>query len=194
MKRFRKGDMYRPPTAAESAASADALEGFRRRPPVPQDLAPVGQIIIVKTPEAGIDARVGTTISSAVCTRVIEIDSSSNEKTLVETDEELRIYNLETAAVAGEVYVTTGITLHGTRYVIVPKGVHIGKLDAALDFDDATGVTVSIWTGKPASDSGDNIDNVVASELLTPSGTFASGSPVKIEFIDGLWQVMGAPC
>ncbi len=117
MKRFPKGSMWRPPTAADSAASADALEGFRRRPPVSQDLAPVGQDIIVKTPPGGIAARVGTTIFSALCDRLIEIDGTANTKTLVETDEELRIYNLYPGVVTGDVYVITSLTLHGTRYV-----------------------------------------------------------------------------
>ncbi len=117
MRRYRKGQTFRPPTAAESAAHADALEGFRRRPPVSQDLAPAGQDIIVKTPVAGIDARNGTTIYSAACTRCIEVDGTSSTKTLVETDEELRIYNLYPDAVTGEIYAITSMTLHGTRYV-----------------------------------------------------------------------------
>ena len=117
MHRYRKWQTFRPPSAAESAASADAIEAFRRRPPVSQDLTPVGQDIIVKTPEAGIDARDDTTIYSALCTRCIEVDGVSNEKTLVETDEELRIYNLYPDAVTGDVYVITSVTVHGTRYV-----------------------------------------------------------------------------
>ncbi len=115
--RYPKGRFWRPPTAAESAASADAIEGFRRRPPVSQDLAPVGQDIIVETPPGGIAARDGTTIYSALCTRLIEVDGAANTKTLVETDEPLRIYNLYPDAVVGEVYVITSTTLHGTRYV-----------------------------------------------------------------------------
>lgn len=117
MRRYRKGQTFRPPTAAESAATADAVETSRRRSAQPQDLAPVGQDIIVMTPEAGIDARDGTTIYSALCTRCIEVDSDSNTKAIVETDEELQIYNLYPDAVAGEIYVITSITLHGTRYV-----------------------------------------------------------------------------
>jgi len=109
--------MFRPPSAAESAASADALEGFRRRPPTPQDSSPVGQDIIVKTPEVGIDARSGTTIYSAACTRCIEVDGYGGEKTLVDTDETLQIYNFYPDAVAGDVYVITSLTLCGTRYV-----------------------------------------------------------------------------
>jgi hypothetical protein len=117
MRRYRKGDLFRPPTAADSAASADALEGFRRRPPVAQDLAPVGQDIIVVTPGGGIDARAGETLSSAICKICIEIDSSSNEKTIVETDQEIRIYNFYPAAVSGGNYAMTSITAYGTRYV-----------------------------------------------------------------------------
>ena len=117
MRRYRKGQIFRPPSAAESAASADAVESHRRSPAQSQDLAPVGQDIIVKTPEGGIAARDGTTIYSALCTRCIEVDGPSNTKTLVETDEELRIYNLYPDAVAGEVYVITSSTFHGTRYV-----------------------------------------------------------------------------
>ena len=44
MRRYRKGQTFRPPTAAESAAHADAVEAFRCRPAEPQDLAPCGQI------------------------------------------------------------------------------------------------------------------------------------------------------
>jgi hypothetical protein len=117
MKRYRKGQIWRPPTAAESAATAEAIESHRRSPPQPQDLPPVGQDIIVKTPAAGIAARSGTTISSALCTRCIETDGTSNTKTLVDTDEELRVYNLYPDAVSGSVYVITSQTLHGTRYV-----------------------------------------------------------------------------
>ena len=117
MRRYRKGGTWRPPTAAESAASADALEGFRRRPPVPQDLAPVGQDIIVLTPPGGIAARDGAIIYSAICKRLIEVDGTSNTKTLVLTDEDLRIYNRYLFSVAGEVYVLTSLTFHGTRYV-----------------------------------------------------------------------------
>ncbi len=193
MKRFRKDMMWRPPTAADSAASADALEGFRRRPSVSQDLAPVGQTIIVKTPPGGIDARDGTTISSAVCTRLIEIDAASSTKTLVETDEELRVYNLEPAAVAGDTYVTTGITLHGTRYVGLPSASHWAKLDADLLFNDTVGVTVSIWAGNPLTDTLKNIDNVLPPPLMA-GGQFNLGDFVEVGFRDSLPYVTGAPC
>ncbi len=174
---------------------ADWFERTVEQPP-PGALRPTyGSSMIVKTPAGGIDARVGTTLSSATCIKCVAAETAiPGEKTLHETDEELVVYNTETADVAGDSYVTTTLSPNGTRYVEWGGGIHIGKLDAALDFDDATGVTFSIWTGKPASDSGINIDNVVASELLTPSGTFASGSRVKVEFIDGLPMVTGAAC
>ncbi len=196
MHRYRMGQTFRPPTAAESAAHADALEGFRRRPPVSQDLAPVGQTIIVKTPADGIDARDDTTISSAVCTRCIEIDAADSTKTLVETDEELRIYNIHPAAVAGDSFVSTALLSDGTRYVERDDEVHFGKLGATLTYNDATGVTVTIWTGKPAAVTSParTVDNVVISELLMTSGELANGSAVRIQRIDGKWFVVGAPC
>ena len=194
MRRYRKGEIFRPPSAAESAAHADALEGFRRRPPVSQDLAPVGQDIIVKTPEAGIDARDEMTISSAVCTRCIEIDGTSGTKTLVETDEELRIYNFDTGDVAPDIFVRTALSSSGTRYVgLDDGGIHEGKLDANLDYDDTTGVTVSVWKGSPQADTGDNIENVLPLMVMT-SGTLDSGSPVVIQRIDGEWRVTHAEC
>lgn len=115
MRRYRKGQMFRPPTAAESAANADAAEGFRRRAPVSQDKPPRGGDI-VKTPAGGIDGRDGTTIFSATCTRCVET-SIAGEKTILETDEEIPVYNLNTTAVAGGIYVKVGITLGGTLCV-----------------------------------------------------------------------------
>lgn len=80
------------------------------------------------------------------------------------------------------------------RVVKMTAMVFFGKLDAQLDYDDATGVTVSIWTGKPASDSGDNVGGVIISELLMTSGHFDSGTAVRVEWIDERWYVTGAPC
>ena len=142
MRRYRKGEIFRPPSAAESAAHADAAESHRRSPAQSQDLAPVGQAIIVKTPVAGIDARDGTTIPSAVCTRCIEIDGTSNTKTLVETDEELRIYNLYASPVPGEVYIITTLTLHGTRYVELAPA---DEVEVITDFQ-VTGTTLQVKT------------------------------------------------
>lgn len=118
MRRYRKGDTFRPPTAAESAVNADALEGFRRRVEVPQTPLSRGSKILVKTPVGGIAARDGTTIYSSICTRCVET-STAEEKEILETDEELEVFNLDTTAVSGEIYVQTGLTLHGTRCVEV---------------------------------------------------------------------------
>jgi len=123
MRRYRKGDTFRPPNAAESAVNADALEGFRRRPPVPQNPLSRGSKILVKTHVDGIPARDGTTIYSAICTRCVET-STAEEKTILETDEELEVFNLETASVGGGIYVQTGLTLHGTRCAEAVAGGH----------------------------------------------------------------------
>lgn len=50
MHRYRKGQLWRPPTAAESAATADSVEGFRRRSGVPPErqLPIDGNQVIVK--------------------------------------------------------------------------------------------------------------------------------------------------
>lgn len=123
MHRYRVGQIFRPPSVAESAANADSVESHRRSPAKPQDLAPVGQDIVIKTPTAGIEARDDMTIYSALCTRCIEIDGEDNTKTLVETDEERRIYNLELAAVPGDSFVNTALTLHGTRHAMPTVGL-----------------------------------------------------------------------
>jgi len=115
MRRYRKGELFRPPTAAESAANADALEGYRRRPSQPPNRQVRGRI-------------------------------------------------------------------------------HIGKLDAALEYDDADGVTVSIWRGKPAVDSGEDIPGVVVSELFLTSGQLNQDDPVVIQWIDGRWYVTETLC
>jgi len=72
---------------------------------------------------------------------------------------------------------------------------HIGKLNSALSSTDTVGVTFTVWTtDRPAVATTETIDNVTASELLTPTGTFASSSAVRIKFEDGNWKVVGAPC
>ena len=116
MRRYRKGQTWRPPSAADSAASADTVEAFRNRPAQPQDRAPLRGDIVVKTPPDGIPARCGTTIYSATCTRCIEA-GNADEKTILDTDEEMIVFNLYPDAVAGAVYVVTSLTACGTRYV-----------------------------------------------------------------------------
>ncbi len=114
MRRYRRDQTFRPPTTGESAANADALEGFRRRSPEEQDRLTRGDKLLVKTPSDGIPARAGTTIYSAICTRLVET-STAVEKTLKETDEEIEVFNSELTPVLGEIYIQTGLTLHGTR-------------------------------------------------------------------------------
>lgn len=112
MRRYRKGQTFRPPTVAESAAHADAAEAFRSRPEQPQARLPRG-VDIVKTPSGGIPARAGMVISSAICTRCVETSGASGTKTLVETDEELCVYNLDTSAVPGGICVVPDVTIGG---------------------------------------------------------------------------------
>lgn len=116
MRRPRKGTVFRVPTTAESAATADAVDAHRRRPPRPQDKPPTGQDILVKTPAAGIPARCGTTVYSATCTRCI-LTGPIDEKTIEETDEELEVSNIYNDAVTGSIYVVTSLLEDGTRYV-----------------------------------------------------------------------------
>jgi len=82
---------------------------------LPSDPA-VGEDIIVKTPAGGIAARSGTTIYSELCSRCIE-SSDGEEKTLIETDEQIRVFNLYPDTVTGSTYVITSLTICGTRYV-----------------------------------------------------------------------------
>ena len=75
-------------------------------------------------------------------------------------------------------------------------GKHLVKLQAARLFSDATGGTGTSYTGKPAVVTSPirTIKKIVASEKITPSGTFAVDSFVWVELIDGRWFVTGAPC
>ena len=114
MNRYRKGQMFRPPTAAESAAHADSTEAHRRRPSQPQDLSPVGQHIIVKTPEDGIPARDGDTIYFAMCKRCIQRNAPGG-KEIVPTDEKLIVHNILEALILGDIYVATALTECGTK-------------------------------------------------------------------------------
>ena len=79
--------------------------------------AAVGTDIIVLTPEDGIPARDGDTIYGAVCTIVGEEDVSDTEKTLVDSDDPILVFNIYPDAVTGAVKVPTSLTWKGTRYV-----------------------------------------------------------------------------
>jgi len=146
MRRYRKGQTFRPPSAAESAANADAIEAFRRRPELPQDQPTRGSKILVKTPSGGIAARDGTTIYSATCTRCVE-SSGAGEKTILETDEPMLVYNLDTTAVSGGIYINTGLTMAGTRcaemsnvgnasirFEVLSAGPFLGDLATECDY------------------------------------------------------------
>jgi hypothetical protein len=77
---------------------------------------------------------------------------------------------------------------------ILATGKHRVKLHADLAFDDAAGVTGTIWTGKPAEETTREIKNIVADEEITTSGTFSEDAFVWIERIGGLWFVTGYAC
>ena len=77
-----------------------------------------GQDMIVKTPSGGIRARSSTTIYSALCTICVEVDdSTAGQKIIAETANTIRVYNIYPDAVTELVYVPTGLTWRGTRYV-----------------------------------------------------------------------------
>lgn len=143
MRRYRKGQMFRPPTAAESAVHADAVEAFRSSPAAPQDRPTRGTDILVKTPSGGIAARAGTTIFSAVCTRCVET-SFADEKTILETDEPLVVFNTHATDIAGDEYVMTKLTATGMRYAELnsPQLVTVAK-DGGVAGSASTNCT---WT------------------------------------------------
>lgn len=117
MRRYRKGQIFRPPTTAEHGAMVDSIESFRRRPARPQDHSPAEESILVKTPEDGIPARDDTTIYFALCKRCIQVYSGT-EREIVETDELLQVFNFKDEDIAGDIYVPTAVTECQTRYVV----------------------------------------------------------------------------
>ena len=159
----------------------------------PGALRPVpGHDLIVKIPSGGISSRSDTAVYSATCAVCVLAETTTpGQHLLHETDEETVVYNFA-GAIVGESYVKTSLTANGVRYA-KEAGVYWGKLDAALAYDETTGVAVSIWTDHALSDSGHNITNVLPPPLMA-SGELASGSWVKIEFINERWYVTGAPC
>lgn len=193
MRRYRKGQIFRPPTAAESAASADAVEAFRHAPAQPQDRPTWGSDILVKTPEDGIAARSGTTIYSATCTRCIET-GYVDEKTIAETDEPLTVYNIHAGDVPGDAYVITALTACGTRYV-VPSGPQIVTVekDGGVAGSPSTNCTFTY-----------TITDLAGTELatgLTPHRSrhadciytqAPNGSRGWAEWVDGAWVLLVA--
>lgn len=75
--------------------------------------------------------------------------------------------------------------------------LHWAKLDAALDYDDTTGVTASVWKGNPLADTGDDIKNVLPPATMTEGtipGDAGGDCPfVLIGQIDGQWHVLYDP-
>jgi hypothetical protein len=74
--------------------------------------------ILVKTPSGGIPARSGTTIYGVECIVCAEAEgSAAGEKLIIETSDRRMVYNIYPETVTEEVYVPTGLTWKGTRYV-----------------------------------------------------------------------------
>ena len=73
-------------------------------------------------------------------------------------------------------------------------GVYWGKLDSALTSTCSTGVTVSVWTGNPLSDTTRNITGVLPPPVLASGDQLDSGEWVKIERIAGRWYPTNAAC
>jgi hypothetical protein len=188
VKRYRKGQQYRPPTAAESAMHADALAGFQNQPAGPQDLTPRSHVIFVKTPSGGIEARDNTTMFSAECTICVET-SEADEKTLKDTDEPIVVFNIYPIDVPGSTYVPTDLTVCGTRYAQWhDMGLRWGKLDAQLN--SGSSATVSLWQATGGGwegwdeDSGTDQVGVNAPPVLS-TGSVASSKWVLYARLNG---------
>ena len=105
-----------------------------------------GHSLIVKTPVDGIDARSGTTISSATCIKCVAAETSTpGERTLHETDEELVVYNAEEQDVPGEIFVKTTLSPNGTRYVDRGRG------DRRFELKDNLPASGSVIAGQQAT-------------------------------------------
>ena len=118
MHRYRKGQIFRPPTAMESAATADAVEGYRVRPGRPQDHSPVGQTVIAKTPEDGILAcGEDEVIHWIMCKRVIQ-RGGSGDREMALTSENVPVWNILSTPIPGNTIVATAMTECGVRYVL----------------------------------------------------------------------------
>lgn len=191
--RYRKGQFWRPPTAAESAAHADAAEAHRRAPAKAQDRAPIGQTMVVKTPTDGIDARDGDAISWAWCDRCVETNTASG-KQIVPTDERIQVYNLQESAIAGNAYVQAAMMDCGFRYVVGMTTFRWGKLDA--DLTSGSSATVSLWGTNGESWGSDTGDNVTAYAPPFQTSTIASGTWVRVYKMPGgsMWIVDLAGC
>jgi len=202
MRRYRKGQTWRPPSAAESAAHADAVESHRRSPPQPQDLAPVGQHILVKTPEDGIDARDGDTIYHATCTRCIQ-KNTADEKEIVETDEPLIVYNLQEQDIPGDEYTETALTECGTRYAL-QAAAQFRQIELKEDFDGPGSVAEAYVLDNSDLTRTETVIEVVCSAAdhdgngSTESGMDGSeegtGTKGVVAWFGGAWRTIAMEC
>jgi len=190
MRRYRKGETFRPPSAAESAASADATEAHRRSPAHPQALSTGGQHVLVKTPAGGIEARDDDTIYWEKCTRCIE-RYTADEKEIVETDEEVIVFNLLDQSIPGSEYVTTALTECGTRYAFPSSAYRWGKLDDDVAAGET--VTVSLWQKTGGGWDGweeDSEENQTGVSCPPTHAGLPSGCFVQIGKVNGVWVIL----
>jgi hypothetical protein len=120
--------MAKTPKVGQRKIPLDEWKRFRRvadwhdrteghRPPAVSRHA-YGPDLLVKLPSTGIPGRTATTIYSATCTVCVEAESSTaGQKTIVETADQVLVYNLCFEHAYGHPYLATGLTGSGTRYV-----------------------------------------------------------------------------
>jgi hypothetical protein len=112
-------------TIRELVARIESLErrlggGLR---PGEADPSPSPEDLIVKTPEGGIAARSGTTISSELCDVYTLEYSSDTEATLTAVTDgasayQVRVWNVWSEPIGSEVYVMTARMKSGYRYPV----------------------------------------------------------------------------
>ena len=150
-----------------------------------------GHDVIVKTPAAGIDARVGDTISSATCTRCVlaETTTAGERDVHEDTDDEIVVYNMETAPIPGDIYIETGLTDKGARYAKFSGQILHGKLDG--DLNSGSSATMSVWADDPLADTGDNVTIYDSSTLpfITAAYKIPSGRAVTATHKSGKWYL-----
>ena len=116
-RKVRPKQMWRPLSAADHNAMAAAADAYRRGPDgktVPQ----TPKDIIVLVPAGGIAARSTDTIYSEWCKVCVEVsDGTAGQKTIVDTDDTVEVFNIYPDAVTELVRVPTSLTIWGTRYV-----------------------------------------------------------------------------
>lgn len=198
MKRYRKGQIYKPPSAADSSAQADAIESRRRSPAKPQDYPPRGQIIEVKTPDEGIPACDGNTISWAWCERCIHIDGTEvnaaggTTKTRVDTDETLPVYNLLVHSIPSNSYVLTALTDTGVRCVLPQTAIELWRFSLNEAFSGSPSRANADLLSLAGIDTGEDVElydylDVFSADLSTND----VGYCIKQ---NGVYVAIQAPC